>query len=357
MAPAPHPDPDLSRSPADAGEPADPLDRPLVEPAPQDSATVARGKRRFTRRRALATLLGGGTTLGGGYAIAVEPNVFDRQILRLELLPPGANPVKILQLSDFHASLSTPLSRIDKAIAEGLAQKPDCCVITGDFITQSLDEPQAYAKTLRVLSNAVPTYAVLGNHDGGGGWDGTTGHCPPDHVSVDNLLATSRITLLHNRAAVARHHGTEVMLVGTGDLWQNECDVAAAFADRQRLISAGARPACTIVLTHNPDARDEMADHPWDLALTGHTHGGQVVIPFFGAPLLPVKDRRFAQGLVPWKDRLVYVTRGVGSLLSVRFNCPPEITLIELLPKSAPPPQAGTTPAPRTMPAPTPPSP
>lgn len=316
--------------------PPDALDQPLLPPAPGDPAPVAQSKRRFTRRKALATLLGGGTAVGGTYALGVEPNWFDHQTLRLPLLPAGSARVKILHLSDFHASLSTPLSRIDRAIAEGLERQPDCCVITGDFITQSLDQPLDYAKTLRALSSAVPTYAVLGNHDGGSGWDGTTGHCPPDHIALDAMLADAGVELLHNRAAIARHHGTEVMLVGTGDLWQEECDVPAAFADRQRLIDQGARPACTVVLTHNPDAREEMPDEPWDLALTGHTHGGQVVIPFLGAPLLPVKDRRFAQGLVPWKGRLVYVTRGVGSLLSLRVNCPPEITHVELIARNTP---------------------
>ena len=86
----------------------------------------------------------------------------------------------------------------------------------------------------------------------------------------------------------------------------------------------------TIMLSHNPDAKTALRDVPWDLMLCGHTHGGQITLPLLGSPLAPIADKRFSEGLHTWDKRWIYVTRGVGSLLGMRFNCPPEVSILEL---------------------------
>ena len=73
-----------------------------------------------------------------------------------------------------------------------------------------------------------------------------------------------------------------------------------------------------------------MQQYPWDLMLSGHTHGGQLWIPFIGAPFAPVRDKRFVKGLVRWQNRWVHVTKGVGNLHGMRLNCPPEVSLLTL---------------------------
>jgi predicted MPP superfamily phosphohydrolase len=67
------------------------------------------------------------------------------------------------------------------------------------------------------------------------------------------------------------------------------------------------------------------------LLLCGHTHGGQIRLPFVGTPFAPVRDKRFVEGLHQWDGRWMYITRGVGNLHGVRFNCPPEVSLLTLV--------------------------
>jgi len=86
-----------------------------------------------------------------------------------------------------------------------------------------------------------------------------------------------------------------------------------------------------VVLSHNPDSRWRLEGEDWDLMLCGHTHGGQLIVPLFGTrPFVPIEDPAFSEGLIPWKGRLIHVTRGVGNLHGMRFNCRPEVSLLEL---------------------------
>ena len=77
----------------------------------------------------------------------------------------------------------------------------------------------------------------------------------------------------------------------------------------------------TILLSHNPDSKAMLYPHHWDLILCGHTHGGQVVAPGLGLSPAPVWDRRYIAGLNRWKGRWIHVSRGVGNVAGVRFNC------------------------------------
>jgi hypothetical protein len=85
------------------------------------------------------------------------------------------------------------------------------------------------------------------------------------------------------------------------------------------------------LLAHNPDSKDILGAYPWDLMLCGHTHGGQVRLPIVGPAFAPVRDKRYVEGLKPWNDRLIFVTRGVGNYVGVRFNCRPEVSLLNLV--------------------------
>ena len=130
--------------------------------------------------------------------------------------------------------------------------------------------------------------------------------------------------MLHNRSELVRVGGQAVRFVGVPDLWSESIDGDRAFdgvpADE---------PA--ILLAHNPDTKDVLADRPWSLMLSGHTHGGQVVVPLLGQPFVPVRDKRYVEGLKPWNGRQVYVTRGVGSIAGLRMNCRPEVTVLDLV--------------------------
>jgi uncharacterized protein len=228
--------------------------------------------------------------------------------------------IRLLHLSDLHASPDVPNSLIESAIGLALELKPDLVCITGDFVTDRWGWNSAwYRRTLRRLTDRLPVYGTMGNHDGG--WR-------PSRMQsseiVRDLLRDAGLQLLHNRTvtvmAGAGQPGFE--LTGLGDLWGGEFRPDAAFS--------GPRTRPRIVLSHNPDTKDRLTHQQWDLMLSGHTHGGQIVIPVVGSPWAPVKDMRYLHGLKAWGPRQIHVTSGVGNARGVRFNCPPELVVLEL---------------------------
>ncbi len=234
-------------------------------------------------------------------------------------------PLKILQLSDLHASEIVSLDFIKSAIERGLSYQPDLICLTGDYITRKYDQWDRYAEVLAALSNAAPTYATLGNHDGGG-WCGHHIQGYEDTEEVRKLLEKSRITLLDNSVTQLQLCGWKLNLAGLGDVWAKEFSPESAFKN-----FSPSSDSATVVLSHNPDTKDDLKNYPWDLLLCGHTHGGQVRLPFIGAPISPVKDKRFVQGLHRWDKRWIHITKGVGNLYGVRINCRPEVSLLTLV--------------------------
>jgi hypothetical protein len=235
----------------------------------------------------------------------------------------GVEPLNVLQLSDLHASQYVSLEFIAKAIGLGLSLKPDLILLTGDFITRKFDQFERYQKVLAPLSKAAPCYACLGNHDGGSWVADRSGYS--DTEAVRGLLSKSGLELLHNRAINVRIKDWSLRLVGLGDWWAKECEPSIAFAgeppDQDQTL---------LVLSHNPDTKDLLKSYAWDLLVCGHTHGGQFCLPLIGTPFAPVHDKRFVKGLHRWDGRWIHVTKGVGNLLGVRFNCRPEVSLLTI---------------------------
>lgn len=277
----------------------------------------------MTRRRFLISVPLAGAL--PSYAFGVEPHWLERTFHTIRVSRGGpVRPVRILQLSDLHISPFVPWSLIEKAVDMGLLTKPDLVCLTGDFVTRAdAFDQHRYIRILRRLSSAAPTYACLGNHDGGS-WAVRIGGFSDASV-VSKLLADSQVSLLHNRSEIVSVHGQPILLVGVGDLWNDGVDGTSAFRDAKSLDNIA-----TVLLAHNPDSKDVLAVHPWDLMLSGHTHGGQVLVPLIGTRFVPVKDKRFIAGLHGWNGRQIYVSRGVGSLGGVRINCRPEVTVLEL---------------------------
>jgi predicted MPP superfamily phosphohydrolase len=280
-----------------------------------------------TRRQFLIGLAGASAALASAplYSRLIEPRWLSIHRARAPILAePAGRPIRLLHLSDFHASDVVPLSFIAEAVRLGLSLKPDLVVITGDFMTRHIPDTQAYADVLHQLADAAPVFAVLGNHDGGL-WTGQRGG-PSDTEQVRSLLAASGISLLYNSSELITAAGQQLRLIGLGDLWAHELDAKAAFGS----IPAN-EPHSRIVLSHNPDSKSELENYEWQLMLSGHTHGGQIYIPFLGAPLAPVADHRYISGLKRWGERWIAVTRGVGNLHGIRFNCRPEVSLLQFV--------------------------
>ncbi len=286
------------------------------------AVAVATLSPKITRRKFLHSLCGAlaSAAVGAAYMRWAEPPWFDVTSTAVALARPGFDPgeapLRVLHLSDLHAYRPwVSLAHIARAVALGVAQKPDLICLTGDFITAEYDDFAAYAEVLRPLTTAAPTFACLGNHDCGRG----------RAVGVRALLAAAGIELLHNRSCEIAVRGRRVQLIGVGDWWTGECRPAVAFASappRQR--------AVRLVLNHNPDAKIAFAPHDWDLMLCGHTHGGQIGIPPLARLFAPVQDKRFIAGLYSWEGRQLFITRGVGNLHHARLFCRPEVSLLNI---------------------------
>jgi len=233
----------------------------------------------------------------------------------------------ILHLSDLHVSEVVPIFFVGEAIRMGLALKPDLVCLTGDLITRRMADRKKYVETLKELSSAAPTFACLGNHDGGR-WAARHG-IKQKATDTVKFLEEAGITCLVNEARDVTVRGQALRLVGLGDYWAGDCYPRIAFHDVPR------DNAPCILLSHNPDSKEILEKFPWDLMLSGHTHGGQLKLPLVGTPFAPVRDKRYVAGLNPWKDKQIYTTRGVGSLYGMRVNCPPEVSTLRLEGKDA----------------------
>lgn len=256
-----------------------------------------------------------------GYAHFFEAEWLQKSFLTVPLSDGTKPPVQLLHLSDLHASPVVSLRYIQKAVELGLKWKPDLICVTGDFITGQFKDLSGYVEVLRLLSRSAPTFASLGNHDGGR-WAGEDG----GYASVawiTELLSKSGIELLHNQGTTTRVAGRDFNLVGLGDLWAEDFDAQRGFAQRP-----GGE---TILLSHNPDTKEHLGIFDWHLMLSGHTHGGQLRVPWVGAtPFAPVRDKRFVAGLHRWKERWIHITKGIGSVFGMRINCPPEVSFLTL---------------------------
>jgi predicted MPP superfamily phosphohydrolase len=241
---------------------------------------------------------------------------------RLELAAwQGGKPLRILHLSDLHASDAVPWSLLEQAAGLGLAERPDLILLTGDLVTDpnTIPDRDHYVKLLRRLSSAAPTFACLGNHD-----------MPPvgtgQEMPVAALLREAGITLLRNTVGETTIQGQAVHLAGTGDLWSGDFSPELCLQGRRG--AAG----LLLLLTHNPDGLERLLPWDWDLLVCGHTHGGQLRLPLLGyRPLSPTQRHDHLAGLAPTSGgRLVETTIGVGNLHGLRFNCRPEIVILEI---------------------------
>ena len=261
---------------------------------------------------------------GPAYARYLEPQWLKISVFSLNFFKKTpSRALRLLHLSDFHDSKYVSYAHIERAVTLGLEQDPDLVCLTGDMVSGLIRDFDRYRDILSRLSEHAPTYACTGNHDGGD-WVAPRG----GYTSLREVLKLfdqSGITSLRNTSEKITLLDRSITLAGVGDLWARDMHEQRAFKE----IAPDDQDA-VIALSHNPDSKQKLLPYPWNLLLCGHTHGGQLQLPYFGTPFAPVSDHRYVAGLHPWEGRWIHITRGVGNLHGIRFNCRPEVSLLEL---------------------------
>jgi uncharacterized protein len=278
--------------------------------------------RMLTRRQALNTLAvaGSGSLVMGLYAWRVEPHwlEFTYPVLPVNGLPHELEGHTLAQISDLHVGPKVDDGYIIECFRRVQEIAPDFVVITGDWITYR--SPSQMEQLRRVLEHLphgrLGTVGILGNHDYGFRW-----RMVDVADQVVDIARKAGVAVLRNQALTV----AGLQFIGLDDLWGPRFDPADVLSQRGQDVS-------TVVLCHNPDAADRPVwggYHGWILA--GHTHGGQCKPPFLPPPLLPVINKRYTAGEFELsEDRRLYISRGVGHLLRVRFNVRPEIPIFRL---------------------------
>jgi uncharacterized protein len=255
------------------------------------------------------------------WAFVIEPNrlVINEQTIHLANWPGSIDELRITAISDIHAG--SPFMDEDKlrdVVALTNQTNPDLIVLLGDFMVRdtwhsTTIEPEVIAEALKGLQARMGVYAVLGNHDH---WY--------DASRVRAALEKSGIKVLENEVARLEKNKQTIWLVGLADAWTGRDDIAGT---SRRVVAE--QPVIT--LTHNPDILPRLPSI-FHLTLAGHTHGGQVNLPFLGRRVVPSEfGQRYAAGHILEDGKHLFVTTGIGtSVFPIRFRVPPEIAVLTI---------------------------
>ena len=241
------------------------------------------------------------------YRIA-EQDVFIRD------LPQAFENFRITQITDVHHSRIVGLDELQRVVNLAQSTKPDLIALTGDYTTTYRRFIEPCAEALGGLNAPEGVWAVLGNHD----------HYT-DRELTTRALERNHIPVLNNANTRLRRGSETLQLAGIDD-W------SWARADWDRAFYGINKNLPTVLLSHQPAVLDLMQTQRVSLILSGHTHGGQVTLPFVGAPArLATKDLKYAHGLFRRGDTQLYVSSGTGVIgLPVRLGARPEIAVLRL---------------------------
>ncbi|MGI6099418.1 MAG: metallophosphoesterase [Lentisphaerae bacterium] len=231
-----------------------------------------------------------------------------RNTLAIRRLPDAFEGFTLLQMSDLHIDLDPSL--VDSVAATIAGLQYDVCVITGDFRNSTIGTWDEVVPPMKRLVEQIraPVYAVLGNHD---------------FADMVGPLEETGMRFLLNESAAVERDGTAIYLVGIDD------PNLYATHDFDHALRSVPSDAIRILLTHSPVIYGEAAARGFAALLAGHTHGGQICLPWGGIVVRNDRSpRRFLRGAWRHGDLQGYTSSGTGSCgIPLRFNCPPEVTL------------------------------
>lgn len=258
------------------------------------------------------------------YPVFIERSIvqINKYVIPVPKLPSKFYRFTIVQLTDLHYGFLVSKSKITSIVEKANSIGGDLIVCTGDYVHER-DSWQQIDEAWPILCNLKAPYgvfSVLGNHD----------HWADTERSIF-WMNKSNQNLRHKVKRIEKN-GKNLWFAGAGDLWEDKV------MSIDHILESIPDDECKIVLAHNPDSADTIMTSKADLVICGHTHGGQVNIPFLGSPVLPVKNKNYSYGLKYSKfNSPVFISRGTGwAIYPVRFNCYPEIAVLELRNMAAP---------------------
>lgn len=264
------------------------------------------------------------------YGRYVEPYwlAVERATLALPRLESPFDGYRVVHISDIHMDGWMTPERLDRIVDLVNEQEPDLVAITGDFVAVSADYASDVSGPLKRLRAPDGAVAVLGNHD----------HMN-DAAAVRRALSSAGVIDVSNRVHTLCRDGSALHLCGVDSVMEELDDLAGVLEALEHR-----QPGCAVLLAHEPDFADESAATGcFDLQLSGHSHGGQVKLPFLNAPyIVPLLSRlgfsfvppliyEYPSGLYKLGKMYQYTNRGLGVIYArFRLNCRPEITTITL---------------------------
>lgn len=276
--------------------------------------------RKLTRRQFLTRSAIAGVGLVAVDVFGVEPRLLIRERIQIPIegLGPDLDGYRIALLSDFHIPKKATKSLVQRACAMAMDFRPDLIALPGDFVHKRDTGVINFSGYFDQLAAPHGVWATLGNHD----------HWVDADAVKHQLAKNTPIKLIEHRHTLITRGKSQLAVGGVGDLWCGFVNPTTTFKGLSQDIPR-------ILLSHNPDlAQDLHSDERIDLQLSGHTHGGEMRLPFGDAPIIPSKyGNKFRSGLCQGKRHRVYVTRGICTVFG-RFFCPPEVT--EIILRTAP---------------------
>ncbi|GAA0613631.1 metallophosphoesterase [Virgibacillus siamensis] len=266
--------------------------------------------------------LSGGTYF---YAREIETGMLQlkRDVIFSKKIPESFNQFKIVQFSDTHIGFHYSLEQLNEVVNTINNEEPDLVVFTGDLVDQAntYNWNDKLIKTLKKIQASNGKYWIYGNHDHGGyGTD-----------IVKNTMDKAGFQLLKNSHTTIRNADGELILAGIDDVMLGDPNL-------RKTLTAANPELFTILLAHEPDYADQVVRYPVDMQLSGHSHGGQVRLPFIGDLYTPLYAEKYVEGKHSLNNGklTLYVSKGIGTTrVPYRFLCKPEINIFTLKTQTA----------------------
>jgi predicted MPP superfamily phosphohydrolase len=269
-------------------------------------------RRRFLQTASLFSL--SSLSTDSSVPVASEEIEVSNHTIRLKNLPRTFDGLKLVHLTDIHHSKFVPFNDVFRMVELSNQQSPDVVLLTGDYVTWSKKFITPVAEALRHLKSRLGVFAVLGNHD-----------VRVDADQVARSLEKVQIRVLRNASARIDLKGDSLWIGGVDEYMYGQSDIQRAMKDVPR-------PHPRILLAHNPEILEQAAGHQIDFVLAGHTHGGQIKIPYMRSlNIVTQPGRQILEGFVRNGRTQMYISRGLGKVVvPVRILCPPEIPVFYL---------------------------